>query len=178
MGMTHHATVDTLSIIIGLLLLLVGRRIFWIFVGGVGFFTGLNLAPTLIPEQSQLIIFLVAVTLAIVGAILAVLLQRVAVAVAGWFVGGILAVRLMSAFGWSDPGVLWIASIVGAIVSAIVVSLLFDWALIVLTTFSGALLICDSLTVSLTAKWILGIALVAIGIFVQSLDFRRRLAPG
>ncbi len=173
MEMLHHPTADALSIIIGLLLLLVGRRVFWIFVGGVGFFTGLNLAPTLIPGQSQLLIFLVAVTLAIVGAILAIVLQRVAVAVAGWFAGGALAARLMIAFGWSDPSVLWLASIVGAIIAAIVVSLLFDWALILLTTFSGAVLICDALTISPTLKWIIGIALVVVGIFVQTLDFRR-----
>jgi hypothetical protein len=178
MDITHHASAATLSIIVGLLLLLVGRRIFWIFVGGVGFFTGLNLAPTLIPEQSQLLVFLVAVTLAIVGAILAIVLQRVAVAVAGWLAGGILAVRLMAALGWNDPSFLWVASIVGAIISAIVVSLLFDWALILLTSISGAVLISDTVSVSLALKWTIGIALVVVGIIVQSLDARRRLANG
>jgi len=166
--------VDTLSIILGLLLLLVGRRVFWIFVAGVGFLAGLQLAPTLLPDQPQLVVLLVAVTLAIVGAILAIVLQRVAVAVAGWFAGGILASRLMVALGWSDPGVVWIASIVGAVVAAIIVSLLFDTALIFLTTFSGAILICDALRLPVSTKWAIGVALVAVGLFVQFLDFRRR----
>jgi hypothetical protein len=166
---------DALSWIFGLLLLLLGRRVFWIFVGGVGFVTGLNLAPTLIPGQSQIVILLVAISLAIVGAILAIVLQRVAVAVAGWFAGGILAVRLVAALGWSaDPTMSWIASIVGGIISAIIVFFLFDWALIILTALSGAVLICDALPLSVPLTWIIGIALVLIGIAVQSFDFRRR----
>jgi len=169
---------DTLSIILGLLLLLVGRRVFWIFVAGVGFLAGLQLAPTLLPGQPELVVLLVAVTLAIVGAILAIVLQRVAVAVAGWFAGGILASRLMIALGWNDSSVVWIASIVGAIVAAIIVSLLFDTALIFLTTFSGAVLICDALRLPEAAKWAIGVVLVVIGLFVQFFDFRRRRVAG
>lgn len=176
MEMPHHLPAATLSIIIGALLLLLGRRLFWIFVAGVGFLTGLEFAPTLLPGQSQLIILLVAVTVAIVGAILAIVLQRVAIAVAGGFAGAILVGRLMAAFGWSDPNVVWIATIVGAIVSAIVVSLLFDWALIIFTSLTGALLICDAITISPSLKWIIGIALVVVGFLVQTLDLRRRRA--
>lgn len=160
-----------LSIIIGLLLIFLGRRIFWIFVGGVGFLTGLQLAPAIVPGQSEMFNLLIGIALGIVGAVLAIVLQRVAVAVAGWIAGGLLAVRLAAMFGWNDPAFVWGAWFIGAIIAAVIVSLLFDWAVIVLTTLSGAVLVCDRLTFSPTVVWSIGVALVIAGLLVQARDF-------
>ncbi len=161
------------AIVIGLLLVFFGRRVFWIFVGGIGFLIGVQFAPQLAPTQPQWMILLLGVLLGIVGAVLAIVLQRVAVAVAGWFAGGLLAIRLAEALGWSDTTVVWGAFILGAIVAAVMVSLLFDWALIALTTLSGAVLVSDGLSFAPTVEWVIAAALVVVGALVQARDLAK-----
>jgi hypothetical protein len=160
-------------IAIGGLLVFFGRRLFWVFVGGIGFLAGLHFAPALAPGQPPLVILLIGLALGLVGAMLAILLQRAAVAVAGWFAGGLLAIRMAAALGWNDPVAVSVAFIVGAIVAAVIFSLLFDWALIALTTLSGALLVCDGLTLAPQVEMLIFAVLVIVGAFVQA----RSLAP-
>jgi hypothetical protein len=160
-----------LPILIGVLLVFCGRRLFWVFVGGIGFLAGLHFAPMIAPDQPQWMILLIGLALGLVGAVLAILLQRVAVAVTGWFAGGLLAIRIASALGWQDQTTVWVAFIIGAIVAALVFSLLFDWALIAFTTFSGALLICDAFTLTAPVEMLLFAILVVVGAFVQSRAF-------
>src|SRR5262245_39868498 len=125
--------------------LIAGRRLFWLFVGAIGFVAGIHFAPLVAPGQPAWVFSLLAVVLGILGAVLAVVLERVAIAVAGWFAGGLLASRLVVELGWSNQQATAIAFVVGAIVMAIVFSVLFDWALIGLTAVMGALMICDVL---------------------------------
>ena len=165
------------AIVFGLLLVFLGRRLFWAFVGAMGFLAGLQLAPTVVPDQPQWVMLLVGVGLGLLGALLSIVLQRVAVAVAGWFGGGYLATRLAESMGWTDPSTTWIAFVVGAIIAAIVVSLLFDWAVIVLTTLSGASLVSDGLTLVATFEWGIAIALVIAGLVVQARSLARPASP-
>ena len=157
-----------LSIVLGLVLVFVGRRLFWVFVAAVGFIAGLRFAPELASDQPQWIIVTIGVVLGIVGALLAMLLQRVAVAVAGWFAGGFLATRLASGFGLTDETMVAVAFVAGAILAAIVFSLLFDWTLIALTAVSGALMVCDALQLAPAAEWLIGAVLVGAGLLVQA----------
>lgn len=169
-GLAQNSATALLSVVVGVFLIFLGRRIFWVFVGGVGFIVGLQLAPVLAPNQPQWIALIVSIVLGIIGAVLAIVLQRVAVAVAGWFAGGILAGRLVALFGLNDSTLVWIACLIGAILAAVIVSFLFDWALIGLTTLSGAVLICDKLPFSPMITWIIGAILVAVGTLVQIRD--------
>jgi hypothetical protein len=155
-------------ILIGLLLVFFGRRLFWVFVATVGFIAGMRLAPILIYSHPQWVILACGLALGILGALFAVLLQRVAIAVAGAAAGGALAARLALEFGWSDPVFFWGAAIVGAILVAALATVLFDWALIWLTATTGALLICDALVLAPSVEWTLGVMLFVLGILVQA----------
>ena len=99
----EHSAAALLPILIGLLCVFFGRRLFWVFVGGIGFLAGLHFAPLVAPGQSQWMILLIGLALGLVGAVLAIVLQRVAVAAAGWFAGGLLAIRMVAALGWMTP---------------------------------------------------------------------------
>ena len=72
-----------------------------------------------------------------------------------------------------DTTALWIAFVVGAIVAAVIFSLLFDWALIAPTVLSGALLVCDALTLAPATRMFIFAGLVIVGAIVQA----RTLAP-
>ena len=56
---------------IGVLLLVFGRKLFWLFVG-VGFLWGFQIASQLLPANSQIAILAAALVLGLIGAVLAI----------------------------------------------------------------------------------------------------------
>lgn len=161
------------QVAVGLLLLCFGRRLFWVFVGAFGFLAGVQIAAQVARAQPEWLLLLIAAGLGIVGAVLAIVLQRVAVAVAGWFAGGWLAIRLVLALGWQADSTLWIAFIVGAVLAAVLVSLLFDWALIVLSALTGAILVSNALPWGQPAGAIAAAVLFALGALMQARGLER-----
>jgi hypothetical protein len=134
---------NVIATIIGLFLLLVGRRLFWLFVGGAGFLAGVIITRELIPIDPPWLALVLALLAGVAGALLGLFLQKLAVALAGFAVGGM---ALMSLAGLSPndwlPLVLFLA---GGILGALLVLFLFEWALIVLSSAAGALLLVRAL---------------------------------
>lgn len=160
--------------VVGAAVLLLGRKLFWLFVAVVGFGVAMTMAPQLVPDQPQWVVLAVAVVAGIVGAILAILLQRIAVAVAGFVAGGYLFMWVLSVSNvdlGGYQGLTWAVFIVGGIVGALLVGVIFDMALIVLSSGVGAGLIANtmmqdfSLPEATTA--LAFIALFVFGIVVQ-----------
>jgi hypothetical protein len=135
---------DSLSLIItlvaGLAALLFGRRLFWLFVGLVGFLVSFNLATEFLSGQPQWVILLIALLVGIVGALLAVFLQYIAVAVAGFMAGGYAVFALMQLLNLdiNQEWLYWFILILGGVIGAILILLVFDWALIILSAGVGA----------------------------------------
>jgi hypothetical protein len=168
--------IPILSVLIGAVILFFGRKIFWLCVAAVGFAAGVELAPHLVHEPSQILQLSVAVVFGFIGALLALFLQKIAIAVAGFLAGGKLAMALVAAFiaeGARYPGV---SFIVGGIIGAILLLSLFDWALIAMSAVVGAYLIGHTIVLPQTGATILFIGLVALGIVVQAAAFRGRAA--
>lgn len=167
-------------LLVGLLLLLLGRRLFWLFVAAAGFLAGVEVAPMILPHQTELFTLLVAIGLGIVGALLAIFLQKVAVAIAGFAAGGYLASALsgplLGGTGASHPGT-WILFVIGGILGAVLMIVFFNWALIIFSSMEGAHLIIRGLPTLRHHLPILFIILAIIGIAVQAATYRRRAAP-
>jgi hypothetical protein len=166
--------VPIISILIGALVLLFGRRLFWLFVAAIGFWIGFQLTPYLMQHPPEWLTLVVAIVLGIVGAVLALVLQKVAIAIGGFFVGGRIATALMAAFVSGHVRDHGIAFIIGGIIGAILLLVLFDWALIVFSAIAGADLITSNLHVPPKGAAIIFIALAIFGIFVQAAMFSRR----
>src|SRR5437899_13002825 len=77
-----------IGLLVGLVLLVYGRRLYWLFVAGIGFLTGLALGPRLLVGQPEGMILLVALILALIGALLAVVAQKFVVGLIGFLAGG------------------------------------------------------------------------------------------
>ena len=168
--------IPILSVLMGAIILFFGRRLFWLCVAAVGFAAGVEFAPHLMHEPSPVLLLSVAIVLGLIGALLALFLQKIAIAVAGFLAGGKLALALVSAFlvhGANYPGVTFI---VGGIIGAILLLSLFDWTLIVLSAVVGAYLIQNIIVLPQTGSTILFVGLAAIGIVVQAMAFRGRTA--
>jgi Domain of unknown function (DUF4203) len=163
----------TIRLIAGALLLLLGRRLFWLFVGLSGFAVGLLLAPTVLPNSPDWLVLVVALALGIVGALIAVFLQRLAIAVAGFLAGAFVGSTLASALAGDANTVVWVGMIVGGILGAILLSTMFDWGLIGLSAFVGATMIVDSLQLTAGAALTATVVLFLVGIAFQLFTGRK-----
>ena len=118
----------------------------------------------------------VAMIFGLVGAVLAFVLQKVAIGVAGFLVGGYVATAILSAFVTTYAQYNGIAFVIGGVLGASLMLVLFDWALIVFSAIAGAELIVRHLHLPSTGKTLLLIVLVILGVMVQSAMFARRRA--
>ncbi|MDP1716092.1 MAG: hypothetical protein Q8L41_15235 [Anaerolineales bacterium] len=152
-----------INIIFGAALLVAGRRLFWLFVMAGGFVAGVQFATSIIKGPEWLtIIFGLAVGIAF--AILARFFQTLAIGIAGFFLGGSIFSAIAGALGLD---INWISWIVGGLIGIVLVSVLFDWALIGLSSFSGAALLVQALNLSDAIRGITFIILLIAGIFIQ-----------
>jgi hypothetical protein len=160
-------------IILGVVLLALGRRLFWLFVGVVGFVAGLNLASELLVEQPFWVILLVALLAGLIGSLLAVFLQRLMIAVAGFLAAGYVLVSLLGYFGLELGALTWLPFLIGGVCGAILASLVFDWALIILSALSGATLMVQGLAATVpgfepSLNGFLILILFLVGIAIQT----------
>lgn len=168
-----HSSVTIAGVIIGVVILFFGRKLFWLCVAAVGFAVGVEIAPLLVNEPSSLLALVVALVFGVLGALLALFLQKVAVAVLGFVAGGKLATAIAAAFFVHYVQYSTIVFVVGGIIGAILLLGLFNWALIVVSSFIGAYLIQSAIVLPPTGSTIVFIGLAIVGIFVQAASFRR-----
>ena len=160
-----------LMIILGLTMLVFGRKLFWLFVAIVGFLVGMEFTRMLLVDQPTWVTLLGGLAAGLIGALLVVFFQRVAFAFAGFFGGAYLALIVAQTFGVGGSSVL--LSIVGGVIGAIVSAFLVDWAIIVLSCLVGAEAIVAQLKLSEAKSAIVFVVLVIIGIFVQARLWKR-----
>jgi hypothetical protein len=165
---------DILRLVFGVLLLAFGRRLFWLFVGIVGFIAGADLVIRLLPDLPQTVVIVIALVVGLIAAGLAIFIRKIALAIAGFFIGGYLLTALLEMFQINVGGLSWLPYIIGGIIGVILVSLIIDWALIILSSLAGATIILQALQVGppLQALGLVGLTLV--GILIQAGMLRRR----
>ena len=150
-----------------------GRKLFWLCVAAVGFAAGLQIAPLLVNEASSVLALVIAVVFGILGALLAVFIQKIAIAVLGFLAGGKLATAIAAAFFVQHAQYSTIIFVIGGIIGAILLLAVFGWALIVVSSFIGAYLIQSAIVLPPSGLTLVFIGLAILGIFVQAVSFRR-----
>ena len=169
-------TISTfLTLVLGIVLLLFGRRAFWIFVAVAGFIAGLTFATRFMAGQPELVILLIAVVAGVIGAVLATMLEWLAILIAGFLAGGYLATTLAVSLGMTIASGNWLIYIIGGIIGVILVAALFDWAIIILSVLLGSEIIMTFLsTPSSSYYWLIFLGLIVVGIVVQAGIWHRR----
>jgi hypothetical protein len=173
-----NGSLPIVSLLLGVIILFFGRRIFWLCVAAIGFAAGIELAPHLMHEPTPLLQLTIALVLGFIGALLATFLQKIAIAVAGFVAGGKLAVALAGAFAISTGGgAYWLVFLVGGVIGSILLLALFDWALIFLSAIVGAHLILSPFPLAPTGRAILFVVLILLGVLAQAGHLRRKSRP-
>lgn len=158
------------SIILGIALLVAGRKLFWLFVGAAGFVAGLQLA-TQFWRGPEVLAIIVGLVVGVIFAVLAIFLQGVAIGVAGFLAGGYVLTVLAGMIGLNTGASSWIIYLIGGIIGVLLVIFLFDWALITLSSLAGASLINQALSPG--GGSFLFLALVIIGVVIQGAILQR-----
>ena len=159
---------EWLNILAGLAVLFFGRRLFWLFVGCVGFIVGFELAGEALQGQPEWLILVIALGVGGLGAIASVFLQRIFVVVAGFFAGGYcLSTLAPTALHMQGDAILWISFAVGGLLGAILSIALLDPALIILSSLAGATAVTQNVPLEPSARTVLFIVLLVLGIGFQ-----------
>ena len=167
-----------LRLIFGILLLIFGRSLFWLFVAAVGFVVGASFATRALPGQPEWIILVVALTVGIGGALLALVVPAAIGVVTGFVAGGYLALALLELFGTNLSELAWLPFLVGGLTGAVIVLLLFDWAVIALSSLVGAVTIVSVLALQGLPAIVLAAVLFLIGVALQTGLWRNRPSRG
>ena len=115
-----HFSVAIIGVLIGVVILFFGRKLFWLCVAAAGFALGAEIAPHLIQEPSSILRLVVALVFGVLGALLAIFLQKVAIAVLGFLAGGYLAGAIGAAFFIHSAQFYTIIFLVGGIIGCLV----------------------------------------------------------
>jgi hypothetical protein len=159
---------EIIQILIGIALLMLGRRMFWLFVGAAGFISASKLAVHFSiggPEWAPMAVALFA---GFIGAMFAIFAQKLAVAVGGFVMGSYTAASIIFSLGLEATEWMRVALIVGGIIGSVLVLAVFDWALIALSATAGAMLIVQTGFLELPMNILLFLIMVSIGIVIQT----------
>ena len=160
-----------INLILGIPLLIWGRKLFWLFVGAVGFIAGFWLAQNYFTVKEQWLLYMMGIIMGLIGILFAVMVQKLAVSITGFLTGVYLMINLMNAFKFDLGPWNWFIYIAGGMVGMLLVYWMFDWALIILSSLVGASLISQATTeitkIGLAPRSVIFIVLLIIGLIIQ-----------
>lgn len=168
-------TMNLLNILLGFVILLTGRQLFWLFVGILGFLAGASLVQEFVGMEPVWMVWVLALLLGLIGALLAIFLQRIAVGVAGFVAGWVFMTNLAATFGWSGDNLAWVLSLLGGLLGAVLIMMLYDPALIFLSSIVGATTVVQNFNLG-PEPWIATAALVILVLVGVSVQYRFMLA--
>lgn len=158
---------DILSILVGIAVLTLGRKLFWLFVGAAGFVAGLTLAALFVRGQPDWVLLAIALVAGLVGVLVAHFLQQLAVFVAGFIAGGYIFTEFLPMVGWEPGWPGWVIFLVGGVFGGVLLAALFDWALIFLSSLTGATIIVQATQFSPQITTALFVVLLIVGVAIQ-----------
>ncbi len=168
---------NLVDIIGGVLLLILGRKIFWFFVALTGFYLGLQFASQTLHITPAWLGFAIAIVIGLIGAVLAYFFQKALIGIAGFLAGALIAGQLLNLLAIPMHGLQWLVILIGGIIGLILMIIFFDWALILFSSLIGAILIVTGFNLVGAVALIVGIILFVVGIIVQSRVNRRPVPP-
>jgi len=157
-----------ISIVIGICLILLGRKLYWFFIGLAGFFFAYQYVPDLLPalpEKTALIISLAAGGL---SAALGVFLNKLFIFAGGFIAGAYLFINAAQLANLELEGIVLLGLAVGGLLGSLLLSMVMEWGLVVLTAAIGALLVLQALPVNRQVMIGLFVLMLILGLVAQA----------
>ncbi len=160
-----------LTTMIGFAVLVIGRHLFWVFVSGMGFVLGLIYGGQYLSTQPQWMILLISATIALLGALLAYALQRVAAGLIGYATGWYLTVILVHYLSLDLGEFEHTVPIAAGIISGLLIMRYFDWGAIILSSLAGAAIIVSGMAYPYRVEMIMLGSLTLLGVMIQGMFY-------
>jgi hypothetical protein len=158
---------NLLYVVLGALLLMWGRKLFWLFVAIAGFLLAYQFIPGILSGQPQSVIWIASILIGIAGAALTIFIQKFTVGLAGLAAGAFVAYYLLEFVAVNLGEYQWMAILVGGIIGALLAGSMFDWALILVTSASGAALVSHGLDLKMPISAAVLLVLFIAGLIGQ-----------
>jgi hypothetical protein len=138
----------------------------------IGFAIGIQVATRFF-HGSELIIVGAGLVFGIIFAILAIFLESISIAIAGFLGGGFILLTIITLFGL-DKGIWsWIAFIIGGLIGLAVIAFLFDWALITISSLTGASLVLSGFNIANATAGVIFLVLFIAGVIIQGSELQK-----
>ena len=156
-------------ILSGVALLIAGHRLFWLFVGISGFAAAYEWSRVFFgPAATDMLTLVLPVAVGLIGALFSIFFYRLALILGGFLAGGYLgAFWGMFLFPGAEM-TFGLAFLAGGLLGGLLMLIVIDWALIILSSLIGAVLILNSFSLAGEYKIFLLAVIVFVGIFVQT----------
>ncbi|MEE2778106.1 MAG: DUF4203 domain-containing protein [Acidobacteriota bacterium] len=169
------AAVDTwLPAALGVVLILFGRKLFWLLLGTLGFLIAFRLVTQFADDTPELMVWVLAGGVGVAGAVAAIFLQRIAAGVAGLLFGGYAVMWLLDFYAVGLGNIEWLIVLVGAVVAAALAVAVLEETLMVLSSILGAALLVAVSGLDAVAGAIFFVALVIVGITAQKRSNKKK----
>lgn len=165
-GLEIHAP-PALVLGVGLLLIVFGRRLYWVLVALGGFALGSLLFLRFADAEPGVVPLVLGALAGAICAAAAVLFQKLAVAAAGFLAAGLAMLHLGTSLGWEPGYWVWIAALAAGLAGALLARSLFELALVVATSIAGAALVTISLAAGPAVETPLFLGLAGLGVVLQ-----------
>ena len=157
---------DGVLMAVGTVLLLFGRKLYWLALGALGFFVGLTLADKYLAESGQVELIVAAVA-ALAGIVVAYTAEKLAVTVGGFGIGAAVAYYLAQPYAEELSYQIWFVVLVGALLGICFAAFVFKAAIIVVSVLVGAFLVTRGLFLEPPYEIAVFVALALTGLAIQ-----------
>lgn len=167
---------DLLIITFGVVAILNGQRLYWLFVGIGGAVLGLLLTGWLIPQQPDWIHIVIMLTIGILSGWFARFNEKIAIRAAAFVLGGFILQFLLSDSGLISTGTTGavFAVAVGGVIGIAVELIYGTNAMIVISSLCGAALVTMPLQAGSAFQAAIFSGLAAVGMLLQSREWTEK----
>lgn len=163
-----------IKLILGFVLLAFGRKLVWLSIALVGFIAGFSAAQSFIPDPSIWYVIGVGIIVGLLFVLLARFVKNIAFGLGGFLLGAYLVNSILEVMKLELGTLSWIFILMGGALGAFFLLAAFELGLKVLSSFAGAILIVQTLPSTFAFKQIAFLALIILGVVIQSRTNRNK----
>lgn len=160
---------DVLTFIMGAVLLVFGKKLLTLSVAIVGFYISFTVIPMVFNNIPDTQLFITSGIIGIILFFLSKFVEKIAIFIVGMLGGGIVSLSLLNLFQIDFLNTIpqWALFLIGGCIGIFAASFIFDWILMLLTTFFGAYLLLNLFSLPFLLNIVFYLVLCLIGILFQ-----------
>ena len=166
--MPFETITDAVLLVTGILLLTTGRKLVWLLFGLIGFSGGLVASRFILKEPETIYTLVIGLAAGVLAVLLVKFIKNLILGAGGFILGAFLANSLLTSLK-AEFGILnWVIILVAGVLCAFFILSAFEFALKLITSLAGAVLITRVFSPNFAYTEIIFVVLVIAGIIFQS----------